>query len=55
MARDALESALHVAVEIGDRLMEGWTLCKLADCLRGIGDEREAIAMYEKALDIAAS
>lgn len=53
VARDGLESALKIATERGDRLMEGWTRCKLAGCLRDTGGRDEAIAMYEKARDVA--
>ncbi|MFB4304978.1 tetratricopeptide repeat protein [Actinomadura sp. GTD37] len=52
-AREALESALRIATEHGDRLMEGWTRCKLAGCLRDTGAKDEAVAMYEKARDVA--
>ncbi|MEU5988248.1 tetratricopeptide repeat protein [Spirillospora sp. NPDC047418] len=53
MARDALESTLRIATEHGDRLMEGWTRCKLGGCLRDTGGRDEAIAMYEQARDVA--
>ncbi|MES9536764.1 MULTISPECIES: serine/threonine-protein kinase [unclassified Actinomadura] len=54
-AKDALEAALGVATRTGDRLMEGWTLCKLAGCLRDTGAKSEAIARYEQARDVADS
>ena len=54
-ARTALETALGIATRLGDRLMEGWTLCKLAGSLRDAGAAGEAAAAYERGRDVADS
>ncbi|MBO2459896.1 protein kinase domain-containing protein [Actinomadura violacea] len=52
-AKSDLENALRIAGRLGDRLMEGWTLCKLGSRLRDIGATREAATAYERARDVA--